>query len=99
MPVRADRQGDVPGLAPADRPGGCEWVTYKYGEFCLSDDYVVFTMYCSTDGVISGSRVMLVRLSDQTRWDITSWVESHVGVSEGSWQGVYSTCSGAGPSA
>lgn len=95
--VAGIRPADVPGLAPADRAGGCELVTYKYGEFCLSDDYVVYTMYCSTGEVITGSRVMLVRLSDQTRWDITEFVERHMGVEPGDWQGVYSTCSGVGP--
>ena len=94
--VAAIEPARVPGMAAAEDAGGCELVTYKYGEFCLSDDYVVFTMYCSTGGAITASRVMLVRLSDQARWDITERVEGHMGVDPGSWQGVYSTCSRTG---
>lgn len=80
----------------------CEIYTYKFAEWCASDDYIVATLFCSTqdensgasasNDIIISSRVMLIRRFPVRYTDITGIVEASRGLSSGQTHGVYSTC-------
>ena len=75
--------------------------TYKFAEWCGSDDFVVATLFVSReDQTILCSRVLLIRiaengvtLDDPEYHDLTSRVEDTLSLERGVVQGVYSTCS------
>lgn len=78
---------------------GCELLTYKYAQYCASDDYVVATLYCSTGGKSSGrgaeigaSRVVVIRTNPVEYIDITGLVEREQGLSPGALSSFTGTC-------
>jgi hypothetical protein len=87
--------GSFGGIFPS-----CARVTYKFGQWCGSDNYVVVTASC-TDGPDSSgdqppilySRILLVRLEPFAFWDLTSWVEDREGLRRGALAGIFPTCS------
>lgn len=79
----------------------CHIYTYKYAEWCGTDDYIVATLFCSSDYLedpIFSSRVFLIRRSDDKPqyYDITRMIELELGLSAGELHGIYSTCSRVG---
>lgn len=96
-------------LAPADAKlavasqlsasAGCETLSYKYAQYCASNDYVVTTLYCSKGGKSSGrgaeigaSRVLLIRTNPVEYVDITGLVESDQGLAPGALSSFTGTC-------
>lgn len=79
----------------------CRTYTYKYAEWCASDDYIVATLFCSDDDYnstnpIFSSRVILIRLYPLEYIDLTRIVERSLGLDRGALHGIYSTCSSGG---
>ncbi|MFN2114087.1 MAG: hypothetical protein ACK2T6_00095 [Anaerolineae bacterium] len=89
---------DTPG------PGGlyCErGYLHKYAEWCGTDDYVVATVFCSTEAASWAgeatlySRIMLIDISDRLYpeyYDVTSELERLTHAREGSYHGFSATC-------
>lgn len=76
--------------------------TYKYAEWCVSDDYVIATLFAdngesSEEFSVVSSRVVVIKVGRSTRavlgmWDITDAVEYAEGYSEGELRSVFATC-------
>lgn len=89
-------------IFPASGSPHCEIYTYKFAEWCASDDYIVATVFCSAQRrdistsddpyTIISSRVMLIRRFPVRYTDITRIVERSRGLRPGMVHGVYSTC-------
>ena len=89
----------------------CQNFSYKFAEWCGSDEYVVATLYCSNTGFFDSndfnvmmSRVVLIKLVKGTTtvddmWDLTSVVEQEYSATHGSFHGIFSTCSAAAAAA
>lgn len=81
-----------------------ERYTYKYAEWCVSDDYLIATLFGDDGGdsdefSVVSSRVVLIKVGRSTRavlgmWDITRAVEDAEGYSEGELRSVFATCAG-----
>ena len=93
------------GLAVASQlttAAGCQALSYKYAQYCQSDDYVVATLYCSKEAKSSGrgaeigaSRVLLIRTSPVQYFDVTGMVEASQGLGAGALSSFTGTCRAA----
>jgi hypothetical protein len=90
------------GLAVASRltaDAGCQVLTWKYAQYCQSDDYLVATLYCSLGGKsgrrgaeIGASRVLIVHTNPVEYFDVTAMVEADAGVPVGTMSSFTGTC-------
>lgn len=85
-------------LFPTGGMPQCRIYTYKYAEWCASENYIVATVFCSDDfynrtNPAFSSRVMLIQINPLRYIDLTSIVEGATGAALGEIHGIYSTCS------
>ncbi len=85
-------------LGPA---AGCKTLTYKYAEYCRSDDWLVTTLYGSQGAtgsgrgaVVGASRVLLVEAATSRYVDVTRLVEQQRGLKVGGLSSFTGTCRG-----
>jgi hypothetical protein len=90
-----------------DDDSTCQIYNYKLAEWCGSDDYLVATLFCTSEDYFSDeafkvlmSRVVLIEVDRGTTpatvvgmWDLTAAVEDYEGETRGSYHGINSTCS------
>lgn len=97
----AELEAEFGSLFPESGDPHCEIYTYKFAEWCASDNYIVATLFCSAQRKhidsddpynIITSRVMLIRRFPVRYTDITRIVEKSRGLRPGQTHGVYSTC-------
>jgi hypothetical protein len=109
-PGEVDMNAYADGVFPEYAEGDdetCQVYVYKFAEWCLSNDYVIATLYCSNSHYndtfpILMSRVVLIHFTEDASpagrivddiWDLTAVVEYDEGVGRGSYHGVFGTCS------
>jgi len=75
--------------------------SYKQAEFCLADGYMILTLFCrgpkpaddpDAKGLVTRSRVLIVRREPLRIWDVTGWIESLTGATEGTLRSQVGTC-------
>jgi hypothetical protein len=68
--------------------------SYKFAEFCGTDDFVITTLYCKADRKEppTHSRVLIVQRSQRRIWDLTAWVEDLLGQPRGALSAQSGTC-------
>ena len=78
---------------------GCTVLSYKYAQYCDSNDWIVTTLYCSKEGnasgrgaVIGASRVLLIGTKPVRYLDVTGMVEASQGVKAGTLSSFTGTC-------
>ena len=78
---------------------GCQVITYKYAQYCQSDDYVVASLFCAKEGKASGrgaeigaSRIVLVHTNPVSYLDITRLVEKDRQLPVGGLESFTATC-------
>lgn len=81
------------------KAAGCVNLTYKFAEYCKSDEWVISTLYCSRGaspsghGAIAGaSRVVLIHTNPVEYVDLTRLVERERGLEAGALTSFTGTC-------
>lgn len=92
-----DLSTDFGSLFPMEGDPSCQIYTYKYAEWCGTDNYIVATVFCSDDDYVEenpifSSRVFLIQRSPLIYIDLTRFIEQELGLSVGEMHGIYSTC-------
>ena len=73
---------------------GCTLYTYKYAEWCGSDNYMVATFYCENEQskTTIRSRTYLIRRNPYRITDLTAIIEAYLGRTFNSLDSMYTTC-------